>query len=403
MSEKAYIFGLPQATPELEKSLFYSRAMKAFNELQVASGYSNLTITITNNPKGIPNQGNNSQYSDDDQTNSHKNAVSNDGKMVGQDLETRAGKFKPLLPESCYTLESTIIPEESRTKVLQELEKQNPQIQAIAFEKYGLKAIEPHPKSIVVVYGPSGVGKTRLVKALANQLGLSLIIVTNADVSSPYKGETALNIEAAYYAAEKAGAMLFFDDVSIGVSRFSSPQQGSEVETNSICEQLITCLDRYNCPTLMATNLIENLDQALVTRFKQVQIPPLDFERRRQVWQVHLVQELPLASDVDLDGLAEVEDVCGRDIKNAVVDTVINFVINNKQAIEAERLRVGITQADLLASINWIKNSKPSKESKPEPKNIDPETEAKIRAAAERQGLINPENNGKSTVVVDAA
>lgn len=59
--------------------------------------------------------------------------------------------------------------------------------------------------------GESGIGKTMAAEVIANQLRLDLYRIDSSSVVSKYIGETEKNLRLIFDAAEKDGAILFFD------------------------------------------------------------------------------------------------------------------------------------------------------------------------------------------------
>ena len=59
---------------------------------------------------------------------------------------------------------------------------------------------------------------------------------------------------------------------------------------------------------------------------------------RRKIWENHLPPQLPLTSDVNIRELAQIDDVCGRDIKNAVIDAALSAARSGAGRIRLEEL-----------------------------------------------------------------
>ena len=112
--------------------------------------------------------------------------------------------------------------------------------------------------------------------------------------------------------------------------------------------QLLICLERFRGVVMFSTNLVENYDKAFETRVRNINFPMPDEICRHEIWKRHLVEELPIAFDKDtsLEQLAKIEDVCGRDIKNAVIDAAMRTARQERERVELD---------DLLKSIEAIK------------------------------------------------
>ena len=74
-----------------------------------------------------------------------------------------------------------------------------------------------------------------------------------------------------------------------------------------------------------------------------------NYKARREIWRKHLPIELPQKQDVSIEELAKIEDICGRDVKNAVIDSAVRIARSGKQFLELD---------DLIEAIERIKNSR---------------------------------------------
>jgi ATP-dependent 26S proteasome regulatory subunit len=184
--------------------------------------------------------------------------------------------------------------------------------------------------------------------AIAHRLKQSILIASYAEIESKFHGEGPKNIKALFHAAERDQALLFIDEADSLLSRrLTEVTQGSEQAINSMRSQLFICLQEFRGTVIFATNLVESYDEAFETRVRHLHFPMPDEPCRRAIWQVHLVPQLPLAEDVSLDQLAAyADDICGRDIKNAVIDAAIRTARYGKDHVE---------QRDLIEALDRIK------------------------------------------------
>ncbi|MEM1797126.1 MAG: AAA family ATPase, partial [Zestosphaera sp.] len=168
--------------------------------------------------------------------------------------------------------------------------------------------IEP-PKG-VLLYGPPGVGKTLLAKALANEIGAYFIAINGPEIMSKYYGESEQRLREIFEEARKnAPAIIFIDEIdAIAPKR---EEVTGEVEKRVVA-QLLTLMDglqeRGKIVVIGATNRIEAVDPALRRpgRFdREIEIPPPDKRARKAILEVH-TRNVPLAEDVNLDELAGV-------------------------------------------------------------------------------------------------
>ena len=105
--------------------------------------------------------------------------------------------------------------------------------------------------------------------------------------------------------------MLFFDECE---TFFASRRSG-----NQLMSLLLTELERYEGVAVLATNLPDELDEALFRRLLvHVRFAPPRADARAEIWRQHLPPAAPLHSAVDLEALARRYALTGGQVKNAV-------------------------------------------------------------------------------------
>lgn len=182
-----------------------------------------------------------------------------------------------------------------------ELPLRHPEI----FERLG---VEP-PKG-VLLYGPSGTGKTLLAKAVANESGANFISISGPEVTSKWYGESEKRIREIFEDAEKnAPSIIFIDEIDALAPK--REEVTGEVERRMV-SQLLTCMDglkkRGKVIVIAATNRPNAIDSALrrAGRFdREIEFPVPDRNGRLEILKIH-TRNMPLAKDVDLEYLADI-------------------------------------------------------------------------------------------------
>lgn len=211
------------------------------------------------------------------------------------------------------------------------------------FDRWGLRAVEPNPRAILNLHGPPGVGKTLAAHALAHHLKVPILEATYGDIESKYHGEGPKNVQALFMAARRDGALLFVDEAdSLLSQRLASVTQGSEQAINSMRSQLLTCLEQHQGVVIFATNFIQNYDRAFESRVVSLHLPLPDAAGRKAIWERHLVPSLPRRGQVDLDALAALDELCGREIKNAIVDAAVRAARGSLEGVSEGELREAV-------------------------------------------------------------
>lgn len=248
-----------------------------------------------------------------------------------------------------YTFEHLILPDEVMTELTSAIDLWN--VESLVFDQWGLRRIQPYPRVALNFYGPPGTGKTLAAHALAHRLGKKIMVMSYAQLESKYHGDGPKNVEAVFAEAERQDAVLFMDEAdSLLSKRLTSVNSGSEQAINSMRSQLLICLEQFQGIVVFATNLVQNYDKAFETRVRHIEFPMPTEDARAAIWQAHLPAELPLAPDVNPQALStEIDDVCGRDIRNAVVDAAVRVAVANESHL---------TQQNLIDAITRIKDAR---------------------------------------------
>ena len=190
--------------------------------------------------------------------------------------------------------------EVQRVREMIELPMKHPEV----FQKLG---IEP-PKG-VLLHGPSGTGKTLIAKAVANESGANFSSIAGPEIMSKYYGESEQRLREIFEDAQKAAPSIIFIDEIDSIA----PKRGEvtgEVERRVVA-QLLAMMDglkeRGQVVVIGATNRVEAIDPALRRpgRFdREIEIGVPDRAGRVEILQIH-VRNMPIAEDVNLEGLAD--------------------------------------------------------------------------------------------------
>ena len=187
------------------------------------------------------------------------------------------------------------------------------------------------PKGILL-FGPSGTGKTLIAKAVATESEANFISIRGPELLSKWVGESERGIREVFRRARQASpCIIFFDEIDA-----LAPVRGiggDSMVTERVVSQLLTELDGIQSLSgvviLAATNRIDMVDPALLRagRFdKLLYISQPDKNARRQILEIQ-AKHKPIGAGLDLDRIVEMmEGFSGADI-TSVVNTAVSLVL----------------------------------------------------------------------------
>jgi SpoVK/Ycf46/Vps4 family AAA+-type ATPase len=191
--------------------------------------------------------------------------------------------------------------------------------QSRVLDDWGFLEGRPGARGVRMLFaGPPGTGKTLSAEVLAHELQVDLLVIDISRVVSKWIGETEKNLAEVFDAAERAQAVLLFDEADALFGRRTEVSDAHDRYANLETAYLLARLERFEGLAVLATNLRQNVDPAFIRRLEFV----IDFEeptseQREALWRCHLPERAPLDSDVDLARLAALYPVVGGVIRNA--------------------------------------------------------------------------------------
>lgn len=185
------------------------------------------------------------------------------------------------------------------------------------FEQIGVSA----PKG-VLIYGPTGCGKTLIARAVANETDAKFFSLSGPEIMHKYYGESEAHLRQVFEQAAKGPSIIFIDEIDAIAPKRTALGGEQQVERRVVA-QLLTLMDgldpRGQVIVIGATNLPDALDPALRRpgRFdREIAIGVPDKSDRLEILQVH-TRGMPLADDVDLDRLGQItHGFVGADLKS---------------------------------------------------------------------------------------
>jgi len=168
--------------------------------------------------------------------------------------------------------------------------------------------------------GPPGTGKTMAAEVIAADLKVELLKIDLSQIVSKYIGETEKNLRQLFDQATTAHAILFFDEADALLGKRSAVKDAHDRYANTEIAYLLQKMEEYEGIAILATNLRQNMDEAFTRRMRFiVEFPFPEEEDRLRIWNTVWPKEVPLAQDVDLQGLAGQFRLSGGSIRNVAL------------------------------------------------------------------------------------
>ena len=147
----------------------------------------------------------------------------------------------------------------------------------------------------ILLEGPAGSGKTQIARTMANEGSLGFIKATVADLKGLYVGHAAGNVRDIFAKARAVSpAILFIDELDLVAP--ARKGGGNDVLVQEIISQMLQEMDgivdqHRQVFVLAATNLPENIDASILSRFtERLTVPLPDLESRMRMLKVLFVQ-----------------------------------------------------------------------------------------------------------------
>jgi len=176
----------------------------------------------------------------------------------------------------------------------------------------------------ILFYGAPGTGKTMAAQVLANELGMPLYRVDLSQLISKYIGETQKNIGRIFDEADKCDCILLFDEADAIFTKRSDVSDAQDRYSNAETAYLLQRIEQYAGVSILATNLLQNFDDAFRRRISyMVHFPMPDVKLRKELWDSIFPVGTPVSLEVDTLMLAQLFELSGASIKNAALHSAL--------------------------------------------------------------------------------
>jgi len=222
-----------------------------------------------------------------------------------------------------------------------------------SFTRMGIR-----PPRGILLYGPPGIGKTLLAKAVANESEANFIQVKGPELLSMWVGKSEEGVRKTFERARQvAPCIIFFDELDALASR-RGIELGTRV-TEQVLNQLLAEMDGLeelnNVVIIGATNRPDMLDPAILRpgRFDRLLlVSPPGKEGRLEIFKIH-TKNMPLDKDVNIEKMADLsEGYVGADIESLCREAAMLALRKDKSAKEVSKKHFEEAMKKVKASVS---------------------------------------------------
>lgn len=261
---------------------------------------------------------------------------------VKQQSANQLGRYATLI-NAVFTWDDLVIDEEQKRQM--QMICAQVRYRNVVGEEWGFHKKTPYGRGICALfYGSPGTGKTMAVQVMANELGMDLYRIDLSQMVSKYIGETEKNISALFRKARNLNALLFFDEADSMFAKRLEVRDSNDRYANSETAQLLQKLEDYSGITILATNYVNNIDDAFKRRIKfmiNFVFPSADV--RQRLWTTIIPAKVVYEEEIDFDFFARNFELSGSNIKEILTNAAYLAAaehrgLANRDIIEAVKL-----------------------------------------------------------------
>lgn len=249
------------------------------------------------------------------------------------------------------TLDDVVLSEETREQVQEIL--MYARHSEMVFEKWRFADRSPSGQGMPVLFsGPPGTGKTLLAGVLARELGRALYKVDLSRIVDKYIGETEKNLARVFDEAERAQAMLLFDEADSLFAKRTSVKSSNDRYANLEVNFLLQRLESFNGMSILTTNFAASIDEAFQRRIRfKIAFPMPDDQLRAKLWEQLMPPEAPLSDDVEWDLLGEGFKFTGGHIRNAVLRAAVQAASQGSSITHEMLVNAGVAESREMGTL----------------------------------------------------
>ena len=257
-------------------------------------------------------------------------------RSFGSDMGSKAGKLG-----SAFNWDDLILPEHSKQQLRAACDQVR--LRHRVFDGWGFGKKMPYGRSVSMIFtGSPGTGKTMAAQIFAAELGMDIYRISLANVVSKYIGETEKNLNEIFDKAKQSHVILFFDEADALFSRRTEVKDSNDKYSNMEAAFLLQKTEEFSGVVILATNLVQNFDEAFKRRMRFIiDFPFPDAEHRRELWKRAFPAEAPIGN-IDFDFLVSHYELSGSNIRSIALHSAFLAASGNGVPIEMKHIMAAL-------------------------------------------------------------
>eukprot|EP01080_Neovahlkampfia_damariscottae_P003588 gene3588-6323_t len=220
-------------------------------------------------------------------------------------------------------------------------------------EKY--KKLNLSPPKGILLYGKSGVGKTSIARAIANEINANFVAVECTELISKYVGESSKSISKLFQKARSCSPCVLFFDQFEAIARKRGNDSSESHSSDRMLSTLLIEMDGISSSSsdqliiLAATSRIDLLDVAVLRPGRidhHIELKLPNEKSRSDIFE-YKMKTMPIDPSIDIERLIEttkgwtisqIENLCRESAMVSLREDLSSSVIKKEHFEEAEKI-----------------------------------------------------------------